>query len=144
MVVSCTHKGEPTKQGEMLTTEQINALANDQSMNGELVSVEGFASFCGSFSSVTGGKKGRMTIYSDGFCKGGKLMDAEILFADNKTPLSGEEERNQAIVDKNFSNETIKFTTDDYQEVSNGKLRFSGTVVYDGNNFYLDNVTIHK
>jgi len=34
--------------------------------------------------------------------------------------------------------------TDDYQEVKNGKLKFSGTVVYKGNDFSLDNVTIHK
>ena len=86
LVISCTHKGEPTKQGEMLTTEQMNALANDQSMNGKLVSVKGYASFCGVFSSVKGGKKSRMNIYTDGFCKGEKLLDAEILIADNQTP----------------------------------------------------------
>lgn len=143
-LASCTKKGEPNQLGEVLTTEQISALANDQSMNGKLVSVEGFASFCGRFNRITGGQKSEMTIYSENFCQGDKLIKAKIEFSDNRTPLSGEEKRNYAEAEKSFTNETLKFMTDDYQELPNGKLKFSGTLVYDGDNYYLDNVTIHK
>lgn len=142
--VSCTHKGNPTIQGDLLTAEQIKTLKNDQSMNGKLVSIEGYASFCGSFSSVTGGKKGKMKIYTDGFCKGEKLIDAKIMFSNGSIPLSGEEKRNQAIAENSFTNETLQFTTDEYQDVPNGKLKFSGKVVYNGKDYYLDNITIHK
>ncbi|SOD11756.1 hypothetical protein [Pedobacter xixiisoli] len=143
-LTNCTSKGKPNKQGEILSAAALKALAIHQSMNGKLVTVDGYASFCGAFSSVTAGKKNKMGIYADGFCEGDKLIEAEIDFADNQTPLTGEEERNYAEVDKSFKNSTIKFMTDDYQEVANGKLKFSGTIDYDGSNYHLTNVTIHK
>lgn len=143
-MASCTSKGEPHKPGEILVPQQIKTLASNQSMNGKLVTIEGYASFCGAFSSVTVGKKNKMNIYADGFCKGDKLIDAQIAFGGNSIPLSGEELRNYAQADKSFENSTLKFITDDYQEIVNGKLKFSGIIIYNGKDYHLDSVTIHK
>lgn len=87
-----------------------------------------------------------MAVYSDGFCKGEKLLNLQIKISKGDIPLTGDEPRNFGSFadDKNLSNESLTFMTDDYQEVKNGKLKFSGTVVYKGNDFSLDNVTIHK
>lgn len=142
----CTHKGEPTAQGEALTAEQLHALANDQSMNGKLVTVTGYAGLGGSMF-VNLDRKNEMHIHADGIGVGEKLITAQIVFdSGDSVPLSGEESRNYArFLDKEkLSDETIVFMTDDYQEVPNGKLKFSGTIVYNGSNYQLENVTIHK
>ncbi len=145
VMASCTKKGEPSKQGELFTTEQIKKLTTDQSMNGKQITVEGYAGLCNSMF-VTKGTKNEMTVYSDGFCKGEKLINLQIKISKGDIPLTGDAPRNFGSFadDKNLSNEALTFMTDDYQEVKNGKLKFSGTVVYNGNDFSLDNVTIHK
>lgn len=144
--VGCAKKGEPSKQGDLLSVEQIKALANDQSMNGKLVSIEGYAGLCNNSMFVTKGKKNKMTIHSDGICKGEELIDAQIEISAGSIPLSGEKSRNYASFpdEKNITDESLTFMTDDYQELKNQKLKFSGTIIYDGKNYYLDNVTIHK
>lgn len=144
LCVGCATKGAPTKLGQQLTREQIQALENDQSMNGKLATVEGYASFCSVTASVRMGETITMTIYSDGFCEGDKLLAANIPFKYRSSQLTGEESRNYAMVDNHFTNETIKYITDDYQEVPNGKFKFSVTIIYDGDNYSLYNVTIHK
>lgn len=145
LVASCTKKGEPNKQGEIVTTEQMKKISTDQSMNGKQITVEGYAGLCNSMF-VTKGIKNEMAVYSDGFCKGEKLLNLQIKISKGDIPLTGDEPRNFGSFadDKNLSNESLTFMTDDYQEVKNGKLKFSGTVVYKGNDFSLDNVTIHK
>ncbi|WP_300672091.1 hypothetical protein [Soonwooa sp.] len=142
---NCTSKGEPNPQGQLLTTEQIKALSKDQSMNGKLVEVEGYAGICNSMF-VTKGKKNEMIVYTDGFCKGEKLMDMQVNISRGDIAITGDEPRNFGSFadDKNLSNEALTFTTDDYQEVANGRLKFSGKLVYNGDNYYLENVTIHK
>ena len=144
--VSCTQKGEPSKQGDLLSLEQIKALENDQSMNGKLVTIEGYAGLCDNSMFVTKGKLNKMTIYSDGICNGEKLINAQILLTKGNIPLSGDKPRNYASFpdDNKLTDESLTFMTDDYQEVKNEKLKFSGTIIYNGNNYTLDNVTIHK
>lgn len=146
LTVSCTQKGEPSKQGELLTTEQIKALENDQSMNGKLVTIEGYAGLCNNSMFITIGKKNEMSIYSDRICKGEKLINAQIKISKGGIPLIGDKPRNFASFpdEKNLSDESLIFMTDDYQEVKNEKFKFSGTIVYNGKNYSLDNVTIHK
>lgn len=146
LTLSCTKKGEPSNQGEILTIEQIKALKNDQSMNGKLVTIEGYAGLCGLSSLVKLGKKNEMAIYSDGICEGVKLINANIEISRGGYQLAGPEPRNHADFpdENNIANESMTFMTDDYQEVKNEKLKFSGTVVYNGKYYSLDNVTIHK
>ena len=143
--ISCAHKGEPSKQGILLTPQQMQDLDKDQSMNGKVVMVEGFASLCNSMF-VDIGKKNKMAIYSDGSCEGKKLIDAKIEISREGSVIFGEQDRNRAVFSdyKNPSEKTMSFTTDDYQDVPNKKLRFSGTLIYNGNGHYLDNVTIHN
>ena len=139
----CAKEGKPTDQGQLLTTEQIKNLSKDQTMNGKRVSVEGYGGFCSSFS-ITMGQKNNMEIYSDGICDGDKLIKAKVLLGGNLVALSGEKERNfVATTEKQVTDEGLTVSTDDYQEVKNGKLRFSGNIVYDGADIYLDNVSIH-
>lgn len=70
VIVSCTKKGEPSKQGELLTIEKVKALSTNQSMNGKLVTIEGYVGFCNNSMFVKSGKKNKMSIYLDGFYKG--------------------------------------------------------------------------
>ena len=87
-----------------------------------------------------------MSIYSDGFCKGEKLADADIKISGNSVLLTGDKPRNYAGFpdEKNLTDTSLILMTDDYQEMPNGKLKFSGRIVYQGNGYYLENVTIHK
>jgi len=140
---SCSHQGKLNKRGDLLNPDQIKALANNQSMNGKLVTIEGYAGICGSMF-VTPGKANDMDIYTDNYCEGTKLITAKIKISDGSTPIGGEAYRNYAEVSGNFENKTIKFMTDDYQELANGKLKYSGTIIYNGSNYYLDNVIIYK
>ncbi|WP_143155010.1 hypothetical protein [Flavobacterium chilense] len=140
----CTKERKPSKQGELLTLEQIKSLENDQSRNGKLIEVEGYPAFCGMFANVRLGEKSKMEIRTEQDCKGEKLIEANLYFGGNKVMLFGEKERNVVLAEKNFSNKTLKFCTDDGQELPNGKFKFSGTLIYINNSYYLDNVTIHK
>lgn len=144
ILIGCTKEGKPSKQGQLLTLEQIKSLGTDQSLNGKLVEIEGYPAFCGMFADVRLGEKSKMEIRTEQNCKGEKLIEANLYFGGDKILLFGEKERNVVLADKNFSNKTLKFCTDDYQELSNKKLKFSGTLIYINNSYYLDNVTIHK
>lgn len=57
MIICCTKKGEPSKQGELLKIEQIGKLSVDRSMNGKLVTIEGYVGFCNNSMFVQLGKK---------------------------------------------------------------------------------------
>nr|WP_199001331.1 hypothetical protein [Flavobacterium sp. ASV13] len=140
----CTKEHKPSKEGQLLTLEQIKSLENDQSWNGKLIEVEGYPAFCGMFANVRLGEKSKMEIRTEQNCKGEKLIDANLEFGGDKVLLFGEKERNAVLADQNFSNETLKFCTDDCQELPTGKFKFSGTLIYINNSYYLDNVTIHK
>ncbi|AWK03513.1 hypothetical protein HYN56_04460 [Flavobacterium crocinum] len=144
LFVSCAKEGKPSKQGQLLTLEQIKSLEKDQSWNGKLVEIEGYPAFCGMFANVRLGEKNKMEIRTEQGCKGEKLIEANLEFGGDKVLLFGEKERNVVLAYENFSNETLKFCTDDYQELPTGKLKFSGTLIYINNTYYLDNVTIHK
>lgn len=146
MIICCTKKGEPSKQGELLKIEQIGKLSVDRSMNGKLVTIEGYVGFCNNSMFVQLGKKNKISIYRDGLCKGEKLADAEIEISGNSIPLSGDKPRNYASFpdEKNLTDESLMLMTDDYQEIPNGNLKFSGRIVYQGDGYYLENVTIHK
>lgn len=142
--LGCAKKGNPSKQGQLLTLEQIKSLKSDQSWNGKLVEVEGYPAFCGMIANVTLGEKSKMEIFSETDCKGEKLLDVNLEFGGNTIALSGDKERNMAVADKDFSNKTLRFITDDYEELPSGKFKFSGTLIYINNSYYLDNLTIHK
>jgi len=146
--IGCATKGDPTPHGTLISLEQIKSLKSDQSWNGKKVSIEGYASFCkkgfAAPSRITMGKKNLVIIYSAQDCDGEALMQANLLFAGNRTKLSGEKERNFIAVDDNFDNKTMKFTTDDYQELANSKFKFSGKLIWDDGNYYLEDVSIHQ
>ncbi|KAF2509133.1 hypothetical protein [Flavobacterium foetidum] len=141
---ACTKKGEPSKQGQLLTIEQVKSLEKDQSLNGKLVEIEGYPAICGMFGNVRVGEKNKMEIRTEPDCKGEKLIEVNLFFGGDKIRLSGEEERNVALATEKFTNATLKYITDDYQELPTGKFKFSGTLIYINNTYYLDNVTIHK
>lgn len=142
--LSCAKKGEPSKRGQVLTIEQIKNLKTDQSLNGKLVEVEGYPAFCGMMANVTLGAKSKMEVHTGANCDGEELIEVNLLFGGNTTKLSGEKERNYVAADKDFDNSTLKFITDDYQELPNGKFKFTGTLIYMDNTYYLDNVIINK
>ncbi|KAF2506623.1 hypothetical protein [Flavobacterium foetidum] len=138
-VLSCTTNGKPSKRGELLTLEQIQNLRDNKSLNGKLVEVEGYANLCHTFF-VRLGEKKLVQIATEPNCGGEFLIDANIYFKKFKITLTGEKDRNEAVL---VDNELL-FTTDDYQEVSNQKLKFCGTLTYGkDNSVRLENVTIH-
>lgn len=141
---ACASKGKPTPEGVLLNQDQIKALAKDQSMNGKIVEIEGYPAFCSMIVNVRPGAKSKMEIHADADCKGDVLIEANLLFGGNTTRLSGEKERNYVAAGKTFDNASLRFVTDDYQELPNGKFKFSGTLIYTGDSYYLDNITIHK
>lgn len=151
MLASCATRQPPSVQGQLLTTDQIDSLQKDKSMNGKLIEVEGYPSICSKQTGFTAAapiritlrKKNSMEVYSESNCGGKKLIDIRLPFeGDKRTTVFGDEGRNYVILDK--SAHKLTFIADDYQELPEGKFKISGTLIYDGDNYYLDNVTIHK
>ena len=144
LFIKCTKQDNPSKQGELLTLEQIKSLKDDQQWNGKLIEIEGYPAFCSMFTNIRLGEKNKIEIWTKQDCRGEILIEANLSFGGDKVMLFDQKERNVVLAQKNFSNKTLKFCTDDYQELPNGKFKFSGTLIYINNSFYLDNVTFHK
>ena len=144
LIVSCAKNGTPSSRAELWTAEQIKSLPKDASMNKKQISAEGYLSFCDMYNGVTMGKNNVMELRTEPDCKGEKLIDVSINF-NTSEKLFGEKYRNYATVeDKTFNNSSIKFMTDDYQEVPNGKLKFSGTLLFVNGHYELQDVVIYQ
>lgn len=148
--LACTSKGAPSPQGTLLTSEQIASLSKTGAFDGKLVMMEGYAAFCGGglFTHIKAGEKSTFTLTSKPHCQGAKLAQMDILYAGTTIPLSGEKERNYFNPGAKRDSSTLKFMTDDYQEVQGAadvKLKFSGTLASRGTSAYvLENATIHR
>lgn len=154
LIASCSteaKKGEPTAIGEPISIEQIEALPQDSSRNGELVSIEGYAMSCSMLKIVNIGKSNSLTLRTSPDCKDGKdIITINILF--DSVPKKGmitfgsesEETRNYFIFN---DDKTFSVMTDDYQKiiVNNTKLIFSGKLQYDSyiKRYELNVVSIH-
>jgi hypothetical protein len=146
LTIGCTTKGEANVQGKLLSIEDIQKLSLDHSQEGKLVTIEGYAGVCKLLNKITLGGETPFEIYADQACKGetiGKVM-LSILNINSKR-LIGEEPRNYVKYnsEKEATNKTLEIVTDDYSEVHNQKLKFSGNIAYDKKQWYLKNVTIH-
>jgi len=143
-ITACTTKEAPSQMGESISVEQLKNLPKDDSWNNKLVSFEGYFGFCRMANIVKSGSKAEVRITTEENCQGDRLIDAKILVElSGSTILAGSAPRNQIIAEKNINLETIKVLTDDYEKVSYQKFTFSGNLIYNNGNYYLDNVTIH-
>ena len=136
LFVGCTSKGEPSVIGEILTPEMIE----NKSMEGKEVSIKGYPGLCKSFSVIKMKKRNKMMITSEPNCGGEELIPMNVYFEDGKgTLLFGDEPRNQII----YQDKVMTFITDDYQKLLEGEFIVSGKLVYEGDECYLNDVSIH-
>jgi hypothetical protein len=144
-LMSCAKKGKPNSPGQLMSAEQLLQMPKDSSWNRKVVSIEGYAGYCKIAGLLRMGTKNKLDIYTEADCEGKKLLPINIDFK-NSTALSGEQFRNYVNTKdkKEFQNSDLIFTTDDYQEIANTKLKFSGSLIYQNNTYYLDDITIHK
>ncbi|MCL1868433.1 MAG: hypothetical protein FWF72_05760 [Paludibacter sp.] len=141
---ACTSKQAPSPIGEFVTAEQIQNLPKNDSWNNKLVSFEGYFGFCKMFGRYNAGAKAELKLTTEANCEGKTLINAKIwLEISSSTTIFGSAPRNQIVADKNIDTKTLKVITDDYQKVDYQKFIFSGNLIYAGNSYYLDNVTIH-
>jgi hypothetical protein len=146
VLAACTSKEAPSQMGETVSAEQIGNLPRDDSWNNKLVSFEGYFGFCDNvFRSFKAGSKAKLSITTEADCEGERLIDAKIsLQLSSSSVVFGAAPRNQIVAGEDINLETLKVITDDYQEVEYRKFIFSGNLIYDNGNYYLDNVTIHS
>jgi hypothetical protein len=144
--ISCTTKGEKSVYGKELTMEEVQLLQKKQLKEGQLVVIEGYIGLCKMLNRVSIDDDTIFDIYMDEACKG-KLVGRVRLPVPNISfkRLIGEEPRNYVRYnhEKTVTNETLEVVTDNYAEVHNQKLKFSGNIVYNKNEWYLKNVTVH-
>ena len=144
-LAACTSKEAPSPMGESVSVEEIKNLPPDDSWNNKLVSFEGYFGFCSMINSFKAGSKAKLRITTEANCKGDRLMDAKIsIQLASSSVVLGAAPRNQIVAEKDLNMATLKIITDDYQKVDYQKFIFSGNLIYDNGNYYLDNVTIHS
>lgn len=140
----CLSEGEPSEMGQVLTEEQIAQLPGDDSWNGKLVAVKGYPSFAKKV--IKSKSRNLFSISATPESKG--LINANIYVenADKEgTTLFGSKPRNLVkITTSNLDVRNATFITDDYAESGYKAFIFSGTLVYDQGNVYLDKVSIHE
>ena len=145
LMAACTTKEAPSQIGESISVEQLKNLPKDDSWNNKLVSFEGYFGFCRMANIIKFGSKAQLRITTEADCAGDRLIDAKIrIEMSGSTLIAGAAPRNQIVADKNIDLETLKVITDDYEKVEYQKFIFSGNLIYDNGNYYLDNVTIHS
>ena len=143
LLAACTSKEAPSKVGESVSVEQIKNLPKDDSWNNKLVSFEGYFGFCG-IAGYKAGSKAKLSITTEPGCKGDRIIDAKIgIQLLSSSVVFGSAPRNEIDTDERIDIKTLKVITDDYQKVDYQKFIFSGNLIYDSGNYYLDNVTIH-
>ena len=142
--VACTSKEAPSEVGELINVEQIKNLPKDDSWNNKLVSFEGYFGFCRMVGNYKAGSKASLRITTEPYCQGERLLDAKIrVQISASTTIFGSAPRNEIVANEKIDMETLKVITDDYQKVDYQKFIFSGNLIYDNGNYYLDNTTIH-
>ena len=144
VLAACTSKKAPSEVGEIVSVEQIKNLPQDDSWNNKLVSFEGYFGFCSKIGRYKANSKASLSITTEPYCAGNRIIDAKIwLETSSSTTVFGSAPRNEIVADKNIDMKTLKVITDDYQKVDYQKFTFSGNLIYDNGNYYLDNTTIH-
>lgn len=143
-LTACVSKEKPTEIGRILTSEEVVTLAGDNSNNGKQVAVKGYPAFsrrvvkidARNFLSITTSPGGDVLIRANVFVSN----------ADKEgTTLIGTKPRNLVLVTSdNLDITQAQFILDDYSEPGYGEYLFSGTLICDGDDCYLDNVSIHK
>ena len=141
---TCATKQSSSQMGELVSTDQIKNLPKDDSWNNKLVSFEGYFGFCSMIGNYKAGSKAKLAITTEANCKGDRLINAKIsIQLSSSSVILGAAPRNQIVTEKKIETETLKVITDDYQELAYQKFIFSGNLIYDKGDYYLDNVTIH-
>lgn len=142
---SCSSKGEPSEIGQILTAEQIASLTGDDSWNGKLVAVKGYPKFASAV--VRLGSSSHVYLCETPNDRRGPIRANISIHDGGRTTLmefGGETSRNYASMTKEQQLTDATFMLDDYIEAPYGEFLFSGTLVYDGDDIYLSNVTIHR
>ncbi|NDW19475.1 hypothetical protein D0T53_11220 [Dysgonomonas sp. 216] len=140
-LVGCTTKGDPTPEGEFFTLEQIEGLPADNSLDGKIITLEGYPGLCKSMNLIKIKKRNKISIHSEANCQGTQLIMANLFFIDGKgTLIFGDEPRNQVIF---ADDKSITYITDDYQKLPSDKFRFTGKLVFEEGGYYLNDVSIH-
>ncbi|MTG97024.1 MULTISPECIES: hypothetical protein [Myroides] len=147
ILTSCEKKGEPSPVGELYSAEQILNLPKDKSLDGKLIQVEGYISFC-SKRPLRMNSKNKITITTEQYCQGTKLIDANIFMSSASVSYKpgGETPRNYiSVTDINkVTADSMVFILDDYSEDSNEKFMISGKLLFDGSGYSLEELTFIK
>lgn len=137
-------KEKPNERGTELSIEQIRALKDNQSLEGKLVEISGYLGKCG-HDEIKPDQKCLLTICSDNFCDGEKLIEAFVYVKGNdKIGSFDKKKRNLVIADEQSSSDGFQIITDGNEKIQNARLNFTGKIHYEGNDCYLINVVINK
>ena len=142
LFAACESKGAPHEIGQLLTPEQVAEVAGDDSWNGKLVTVQGYPQFAKKVVRLDSKNPLGISVEPGG----PELIRATVSIKDasrNSIGIGGEKSRNYASLTKEQSLAEATFMLDDYTESSYGEFLFSGTLVYDGGQCTLENVSIH-
>ena len=153
-LVSCNKEEAPTPQGELLTDEQVLNLPKNDSLNMKQVSVEGYYSLPCSKGIIQIPKSFKLgsvvdlVIRTKPDCEGKELITAQIQLrgGEVKGLTPPQIKPRNYILGKvgDFDPHTLTIRTDDYKDVEYQKLRFSGTLIFDTDHYYLTKVSIHS
>lgn len=151
-LISCNKEESPTPQGELFTAEQIVNLPKNDSLNMKQIAVDGYYTLPCSNSIVQIAKSFKLDstvdliIRTTPDCDGTELITAQIMLRNGEAKGIGTQikPRNYILGKKgDFDPTTLIIRTDDYKDVEYQKLRYSGTLIYDKDHYYLTNVSIH-
>ena len=144
IIVSCETKGEPTTLGEILSEEQLASIPADDSWNGKMIAIKGYANFDRML--LKFGTKNIFNIANTP--NGNPIIQASIGLRDaNKSEgvtIAGEKSRNYIQVPSdNLTISAATFITDNYEEKEFGEFIFNGKLVCENGKYVLENVSIH-
>ncbi len=145
---ACVTKEAPSEIGERLTPEQIASLSAPGAAdiwNGKLVSVQGYPDYNTHLIKMS--QRNMMTISPAPDSKE-VLIKAKIVVVNADkvgTRIYGTADRNEIrVTSDDLELKNAGFLLDDYSTVEYGELLYSGMIVYDGSDYWLEGVTIHK
>ncbi|MDM0111774.1 hypothetical protein QTI66_06405 [Variovorax sp. J22R133] len=126
----------PTNPGRLLVGDEIRLVTDGKSLNGQRVSIDGYALFCSLNGMYRSGNVVDIEIHATRDCRSRTIAAAKVRLlresaASPGLMASGVRPRNAVLIGDIFSNEHVKFLTDDYTVLPpKGVVRVSGVVNY--------------
>jgi len=126
----------PTDPGRLLVGEEIRLVTDGKSLKGQRVTITGYALFCSLNGMYKSGNVVDIEIHATRDCRSRTIAAAKVRLlresaANPGLLASGVRPRNAVLIGDIFSNEHVKFLTDDYTVLPpKGVVRVSGVVNY--------------